>query len=179
MATRAIDRWATPRVLLVLFVLEVTLLGAVNLGSLPLAVPTMREVTGGHSYIDMCAFCSARTIEAELAAFGAAGRAQQLRFTATVDVLVPLLSAAFGFVALRVLARARWLAWVPIAAALLDYAENACIAALIVQYPAPATGLAALTGALSGAKTVAYASACVLIIAAALARLRRAAPKRV
>jgi hypothetical protein len=162
---RTLDRWATPRRVLALFVLDALLLGGVNLVDFPLSVPSMRRLTGG-TYLDMCAFCSGTRVSSALAAFGNAGRMQQLAFTATIDLAIPLVSAAFGALAARLFGCAR-LAWVPILAGALDYAENAAIVALVVRYPS-LLGLAGLMGILSGLKAIAYGASIAIVVVGAV-----------
>lgn len=120
----------------------------------------------------MCAFCSGTRVSSALAALGDAGRTQQLVFTATLDVAIPLISAAFGALALRLFGWAR-LAWVPILAGALDYAENAVIVTLVAHYPSH-VGLASLLGVLSGLKSAAYAASIALVVAGSLRWGRRA-----
>ena len=173
---RALDRWTTPRLVLALFVLDAALLGGANLVDFPLSVPSMRRLTGG-TYLDMCCFCSGDRVTAALAAFGEAGRTQQLAFTMTLDLAIPLVSAAFGALAARLFGLAR-LAWVPVLAGALDYAENASIVALVVRYPSRLDlahpGLAHLTGTLSGLKAVAYGASIAVVLAGAWRALRPA-----
>ena len=60
-----LSRVTTPRRVAVLLVLDLLLLGCENLLDFPLSVPFMRRTTG-HPYLDMCAFCSAPQIQAQL-----------------------------------------------------------------------------------------------------------------
>jgi hypothetical protein len=169
-----LDRVSTPRRVLVLLVLEVLLLGCENLLDFPLSVPFMRRAAG-HPYLDMCAFCSATEVQAQLDDFGETGRRLQLLLMPTIDVAIPALSCAFGAAALTVLLRGRPGAWarrmrlLPFAALALDLSENAAIVALVTAYPQKLTAVAALMGLLSGLKFAAYL-ATVTAIGAALAR---------
>jgi hypothetical protein len=170
-----LDRVTTARRVGVLLVLETLLLGCENLLDFPLSVPFMRRTTG-HPYLDMCAFCSAPQIQAQLDDFGDAGRKLQLLLMPTVDVAIPVLSCAFAASALTLLRRERrrgWLRWLrllPFAAMALDFAENAGIVALVAAFPRRLDGVAALTGLLSGLKFCAYASSLAAIVVLTAAR---------
>jgi hypothetical protein len=172
----SIDRAATARRVAVLAVLEVLLLGCENLLDFPLSVPFMRRTTG-HPYLDMCAFCSAPEIRAQLDAFGDAGRGLQLWLMPTIDVAIPVLSCVFASAALAVLlrGRARWWATgvrlLPFVAMALDFAENAGIITLVSAYPRELPAVAAATGLLSGVKFGAYGATVVAMIGLIGARL--------
>jgi hypothetical protein len=168
-----LDRVATPRRVAVLLVLELLVLTSENLLVFPLSVPYFRRLTG-HGYLDMCAFCSADRIYAHLDAFGPLGRRLQLLLFASVDVVVPILSGAFGAMGMALLTRSRprlrlW-ALVPVAAALLDFTENALIALLTARYPERLLTLAAISGQVTGLKTIAYVLTAVLLVTFALLR---------
>jgi hypothetical protein len=169
-----VDRIATPRRLIILLVLEVLVLGGENLLDFPLSVPFMQRVAG-HPYLDMCAFCSAGQIDAQLDDFGDAGRRLQLLLMPTIDLLIPVLSCAFGSIALAVLLpreRWQWLRWLPLIAMGLDFAENAAIVALVTAYPARLDVLASVSGLLTGLKFVAYLATAAAVAVGAVARLR-------
>jgi hypothetical protein len=165
-----IDRVATPRRVAVLLVFEMLVLGGENVLVFPLSAPYFRRVTG-HAYLDMCAFCTADEIYAHLDAFGALGRHLQLLLFATVDIVIPLLSGLFGALGIALLTRSwrearpalDWLVLVPISAALLDFAENALIALLTTRYPERLERVAAMSGLVTGMKTVAYLLTAVLL----------------
>ena len=165
-----VDRLATPRRLVILTVLEILLLAGENGLDFPLSVPFMRRATG-HPYLDMCAFCSASEIRAQLDDFGELGRRLQLTLMPTIDVVIPVASCAFGSVALALLLRGRggaWSRWVrllPFSALALDFSENAGILALLTAYPRHFDRVAALTGLLSGMKFCAYATTVLVIVA--------------
>jgi hypothetical protein len=156
-------------------VLELLVLGSENLLTFPLSVPYFRRVTG-RAHLDMCAFCSADQVYAHLQAFGTLGRRLQLLLFATVDIVIPTLSGLFGALALALLTRSRrpvrpgfrWLVLVPVAAALLDFAENALIALLTGRYPERMETVAALSGLVTGMKTIAYLLTAVLLVVLAL-----------
>lgn len=172
-----LDRVATPRRLAVLLVLELTVLACENLLVFPLSVPYFRRATG-QTYLDMCAFCSARSVYAHLDAFGACGRKLQLLLFATVDVVIPTLSGLFGALGIAFLTRSRrrshprlgWLVLVPVTAALLDFTENALIALLTVRYPVRMDGVATIAGLVTGVKTIGYVFTAVLLVVLAVRR---------
>jgi hypothetical protein len=180
-----IDGVATRRALAILTVLEAGVLAAENLLDYPLSVPYMRRLTG-HPYLDMCAFCSASEVRTQLDDFGERGRALQLLLMPTIDVVIPVLSFAFGSVALAILlreARARWARGVrmlPLAAMVLDFAENATIVMLVRAYPTPLPAVAGAMGVLTGLKFLAYGASLAAILALTGARLvgRREASSR-
>ena len=177
-----IDRHATPRRALALTALAVVVLAAENLLDFPLSVPFMQR-TSGHTYLDMCAFCSRAQIEAQLDGFGVAGRHLQLWLLPTIDVIIPFLGAAFGSVALAVLVRDRDRRWrivrlLPLVALALDLVENTAIAALVIAHPHRLPIVAALSGVITGAKFAAYGATVVAIAALGLVPGRRAAPAR-
>ena len=173
-----LDSIVSGRMVVTVLALEALLLGVENTLTFPLSVPYMRKLTG-HPYIDMCAFCSADRVRENLDAFGDAGRSLQLWLMPTIDVAIPVLSAAFGVVTLTFLGRglplrvARWLRLLPIAAMALDFVENAGIVALVVTYPRDSRVLAALTGAVSGVKFCAYGATLLAIVALLVARVAR------
>jgi hypothetical protein len=176
-----LDRVATPRRVLILLVLEVLVLAGENLLMFPLSVPYFRRLTG-HTYLDMCAFCSADRIYADLDVFGALGRRLQLLLFATVDVIIPTLSGVFGAVGLALLTRTRrrarpglrWWVLVPVVAALLDFTENALIALLTTRYPERMPIVAATSGLVTGMKTIAYVLTAALLVTFSLLQRRPA-----
>lgn len=161
---RGLDWRPRGRWVLGLFVAELAVLACVNLLRFPLSVPSMRALTG-ETYLDMCSFCSAAEEHRILTAFGALGRATQLRLLVSIDLVIPLLSAAFGVTALAYFARRRWLLALPLLAMVLDFAENAAIASAVWAYPTPASGIA---GVLSGLKALAYVATVIAILATAI-----------
>ncbi|MCE9578541.1 MAG: hypothetical protein K8W52_35775 [Deltaproteobacteria bacterium] len=177
-----IDRHATPRRARALAALAIVVLAVENLLDFPLSVPFMQRTTG-HTYLDMCAFCSRAQIEAHLDGFGTAGRGLQLWLLPTVDVIIPFVGAAFGSVALAVLVRDRDRRWrvvrlLPLVALALDLVENAAIAALVIAHPHRLPIVAAVSGAVTGLKFLAYASTIVVAAALSLVPARRAASAR-
>ncbi len=170
-----LDRVTTPRRVLILLVLEVLVLAGENLLVFPLSVPYFRHLTG-HTYLDMCAFCSADRIYSDLDGFGALGRRLQLLLFATVDVIVPTLSGLFGAMGIALLTRSRrrarpglrWWVLVPVGAALLDFTENALIALLTARYPEHMPTIAATSGLVTGVKTIAYVLTAALLVTFAL-----------
>ena len=173
-----IDRLGRPRTALILTALEMAVLGSVNLLDFPLSVPFVHRLTG-HTYLDMCGFCSADTVLGELYGLGERGRMLQALLLATVDVLIPTLSCLCGLSALAAVtrpARSRgaavgWLLAVPVLALVLDFGENGVIAALLFRHPADSVLLAGLEGLLSGLKFIAYGTVVLSVFAVSLGRL--------
>ena len=179
-ALQALWQRATPRRLLLSFSGVSLLLLGENLLDVPPGVVYMRRVTQGQNFLDF-GFAPASHAHAVLTAFGPAGRHTQALLLSTVDVLVPFASGLFGALAIVIFGRAlfgkpgRWLGLVsiPILAMLLDYAENASIAALLLTFPRDPAWLSVVTHTLTQAKSVFYASTALLVLlggAAALAR---------
>jgi len=185
--TKLAERLGRRRTLLVLTLLEVAILIIENTGDFPLSVPYLRRTTG-QAYLDMCAFSSSAEVYAVLDGLGPRGRALQALLLATVDVLIPGVSFLFGTALLGALVRGRaphdwrrWLLLIPLAALVLDLAENAAIAGLLVAHPSRLPSLAALEGLLSGLKFSAYAgvlvAALALVASAPLAARAAARPR--
>jgi hypothetical protein len=184
-ALRALWQRATPRRLLLSFSGVGLLLLGENLLDVPPGVVYMRRVTQGQNFLDF-GFAPASQAHAVLTAFGPAGRHTQALLLSTVDVLIPFASGLFGALAIVVFGRAllgkpgRWLGLVsiPILAMLLDYAENASIAALLVTFPRDPAWLSVVTHALTQAKTVFYGSTALLVALGGAAALIRHVFKR-
>ena len=174
--------YATPRRAWLSFAAMSTLLAAENLAPFSPGSPYMRRVTHGLEFLDF-GFAPADSAHAVLTAFGPAGRHVQALLTTTVDIVIPFVSGTFGALALAALVRAlfrtpgRWLAltWLPVVAALLDYAENAGIAGLLLSYPNDPAWLSVLTHWLTLAKFAAYNATAALVLVAAIAAVARPA----
>jgi len=172
---------ATPRRAWLALVGLAALLTGENLARIPPGAVYMRRVTGGLNFLDF-GFEPAASAHARLTAFGAAGRHAQALLQATADIAIPLASAAFGALALTALGRVifrapgrwLWLTSVPLLAALLDYAENASIAGLLLTFPDDPQWLSVLTHELTFAKFLAYDATAALVLLAAIAALVRA-----
>lgn len=160
----------------VLGLLLATVMALENAADFPLSVPFLRRSTG-HVYLDMCAFCSGDRVASEVNALGERGRLLQALLLPTVDVVIPVLSCAFGVYALRALwpegwaPRARRVAsLLPWAAMLLDFTENGTIVGLLLGYPSPSLALASAEGLISGLKFAAYGAVVLTVAAAAFLR---------
>lgn len=173
---------ATPKRAWLSFAAMSTLLLGENLAPFAPGVPYMRRVTHGTNFLDF-GFAPADGAHKVLTAFGAEGRHVQALLTSTVDIVIPLASATFGVLALTALGRAlfgspgRWLAlvYLPPCAALLDYAENASIAGLLLSYPGDPVWLSLLAHSLTLAKFLAYNATVALVVVAAIVALARPA----
>src|SRR3569832_2897244 len=161
-----LDRLSRPRTAAILAAAIAIALAVVNGLDFPLSVPSLVRQTG-HRYLDMCAFCSASQIHAELVGLGEHGRLLQGVLFSTIDILIPGLSLLAGLAVIgattRHMRHRRLLLALPIIAAALDIVENAAIIALLVAFPAPAPSLAALQGIVSGLKFIAFLSVVVVL----------------
>ena len=172
-----LDRLSRPRTAAILAAAIVVVLAFVNGLDFPLSVPSLVRQTG-HRYLDMCAFCSASQIHAELVGLGEHGRLLQGVLFSTIDILIPGLSLLAGLAVIgattRHMRHRRLLLALPIIAAALDIIENAAIIALLVAFPAPAPSLAALQGIVSGLKFIAYLAVVVaMLVLTAISLARR------
>jgi hypothetical protein len=119
-----------------------------------------------------------------VAALGPVGRGQHRIGLLTLDTVIPLTygwamfrAARFYLQRLGAPPAVHSLRWLPVVAMLCDFAENACIVALLTAYPArPATVAAALL-AFAWTKWILLASTVVGILAGwAFLRVRRPLP---
>jgi hypothetical protein len=115
-------------------------------------------------------------------AYGEQGRQSYVTARFTFDLVWPMAYAVFFTAALGWLLRrtttvgSRWrvVVWLPLAAMLLDYAENICTAVIIGRYPADTAVLPWLAGIFTLAKWLAITGAMVaLLVLAVTALLRR------
>src|SRR3569832_2324041 len=90
-----LDRLSRPRTAAILAAAIAIVLAVVNGLDFPLSVPSLVRQTG-HRYLDMCAFCSASQIHAELVGLGEHGRLLQGVLFSTIDILLPGLSLLAG-----------------------------------------------------------------------------------
>jgi hypothetical protein len=126
-------------------------------------------------------FCSTDTLFAQVDALGAAGRSQHRIGVLTLDTLIPLTYGAALFLAARFYldrlgapAALRALRWLPVVAMLCDFAENACIVALLGAHPDRPVAVASALLVFSWTKWLLLASTVVGILAGwILLRLRR------
>ena len=128
----------------------------------------------------------AETLYAAADAWGPAGRSAYATARITFDVVWPLVYAFFlltasGWLAARLLPSGspwRRLALLPILVVLLDYAENACTAIVMVRYPDRTPVLADLAGIFTAAKWVSLSVSFVLVIGGVLVLLVSRLSKR-
>jgi hypothetical protein len=160
-----LDRLATGRHVVIAFLASFGALVAANVFA-----TLFYSATGGYGILDLAGARnaldpqSAYTAErayALMTAWGPVGRRNQVLFTATGDVVLPLVTFAFGALALlyatRRLGAPAWLrtALLALPAAYLacDYLENLGIVTLVLTYPGRLDALAATTERLREAKT--------------------------
>jgi hypothetical protein len=140
---------------------------AVNGLDLPLTVRRLRALAGGEPVLDLRLAYSAEDVRRVLSRLGPAGRSEYLTMLWTVDLVLPALFATALGAAIRAGALARWHR-VALAAAGVDYLENAALSGLIAAHPAVHPGLAALASLLTIAKFSLYLTALLVALAGAL-----------
>lgn len=170
------DRVAKPRTAVIAMSALAAILMTVNGLDFPLSVRFVVRETG-HTYLDMCAFCSARSVIANLQALGERGRLLQALMLATIDVVIPLSACIAGTSAIGALRRgvscklAQVLIALPFAAYIFDLSENGLIVGLLLQYPRPSPTLAGLVGLVAGVKFIAYGGVVSAIALLGITRL--------
>src|SRR3569623_1106925 len=95
------DRLSRPRTAAILAAAIAIVLALGNGLDFPRSVPSLVRQTG-HRYLDMCAFCSASQIHAELVGLGEHGRLLQGVLFSTIDILIPGLSLLAGLVVIAI-----------------------------------------------------------------------------
>jgi len=167
--TSFIDSLGKPRNAFIAMALLVGVLGSVNGLDFPLSVPFVERETG-HTYLDMCPFCSAETVEANLSGLGERGRLLQAVLLSTIDIVIPVVSLVAGLAVIAALRRrsrdalTRLLLSVPIAAFALDLAENGLIVMLLLGHPSANPEVAGLEGLFSGLKFGAYGAVVLTML---------------
>ncbi len=160
---------------------------SVNLLDMPISLPRMKALTGGHTILDMVPFYTAEKAYQMLTAYGPAGRQHYLRILFTVDIVLPILAASFLAVAITLVFPAghplRKLNVAPLLALAADYVENAAALALLLNYPNRLDGVASVAGAFTLAKHGLYWGSALLVlyglvVAALRRRSRPSAPAR-
>ena len=166
MLIKRLDRLATGRHVIATLVVAFAPILAANAFS-----SYFYHLTGGHGLLDLAGGRNALTFQtgytpddayALLTHWGPVGRHDQLRFTLTLDVLVPPATWMFLTLALlyvtRPFAAARWqrllAVLLPSAYLAFDYGENVAILAMISAFPNRVDGVAAVGGTLWTGKTV-------------------------
>jgi hypothetical protein len=179
---KLLDRQASGRHVAITFLAALATLVGANIYS-----THFYRHTGGYGLLDLAggrnagaagAGYSPDTAYELLTRWGPAGRHDQLVFTLTLDVLVPIATFLFLALALLNLTRpyreTRWLRIVAVALPgaylLSDYGENSTILATVLGYPGRFDAVARLGGALWIAKT---ATSNLALFAASLAALLR------
>ena len=158
----AAARWRFP----ILSILAVGALLAENLVDFPLGVQAMRRLAGGLSLLDMRPWYDPQAVSQLFTALGGNGRSAYLHLLWTVDLILPFLFAAFLREAIRGGRFAR-LSFVPVAAAVCDYAENVAITVLLLQYPRT-SALVFLGATFTLLKWIGYVSSILLSLAGRL-----------
>ena len=174
---RLLIRFSSQRLLAVLALLFFPLILSVNLLDMPISLPRMKALTGGHTILDMVPFYTAEKAYQMLTAYGPAGRQHYLRILFSVDIVLPILAASFLAVAMTMVFPAghslRKLNVAPVLALLADYLENAAVLALLLYYPNHLDGVASVAGVITLAKHGFYwGSALLVLYGLVLAALR-------
>jgi hypothetical protein len=179
---RMVDRYATARLLVVLLLIFAVVMVSVQALDVPWSLVHLERMTGGVSILDMQFHYSAQGARDLLTALGPDGRSFYLRrILAELDVMLPALFAVVLSVATAVSFRGlvdersgwRLAQWLPIAAMLLDYAENVLIAKLIFDFPVEHPAVAAAAGWTTTAKQLAYVTSVAVCLGAAAVRFGR------
>ena len=177
-----VERRATGRMLVALVLILAVVMVSVQALDVPWSLVRLKHMTGGVSILDMQFHYSARGARDVLTALGPEGRDFYLwRILAALDVLLPALFATVLTAAMAVSFRGvveqrsawRFAQWLPLAAMLLDYIENAFIAKLLLDFPREHATLAAVAGWTTTAKQFAYLACVLVCVAAGVARISR------
>lgn len=161
-------RLSSGRLLAALALLFFPLILSVNLIDMPISLPRMKALTGGHTILDMVPFYTAEKAYQMLTAYGPAGREHYLRILFTVDIVLPILAASFLAVAMTLVFPAghslRKLNVAPLLALAADYVENAAALALLLYYPNRLDGVASIAGVFTLAKHGLYWGSTLLVL---------------
>jgi len=183
-----LDRLATGRNVLITFGLALGCLVGANVFA-----TAFHARTGGHGILDLGGArnaldepsgYTADEAYALIAAWGPAGRRDQVLFTVTGDVLLPMATLLFAALALVYAARRLGLRpWLrttllalPAAYLLCDYLENIGIVTVVLAYPRRLDPMVGVLDWLRGAKTVTVTAAVLAALGAlalGLVRSRR------
>lgn len=165
---------------LVLFVLFMVLV-------LPAQSESSREHSSGVGSPDMSFIYSADDIYGWAEAYGAEGRAAYVRARWTFDLAWPLVYGFFlvtaiswvGRRAYPATSRAELLNLVPVAAVLLDYAENVLTTVVMLRYPGEASLAASLASPVTVVKWLFVIGGFVVLFAGVIAWTWRAVRRKV
>lgn len=138
-----------------LFALTIAFLVAENTLHFRYSVPAMRELAHGRTMLDMRFGYTPADVADLFSALGETGRRRYVELLWSVDLVLPALMGMSLWKGLR-MGRHRELSWLGPTAAMLDYAENILITALLVAYPNQNPLLALAASALTCAKLTSY-----------------------
>lgn len=151
------------------------------------AQPQIEAANGANvSSPDLSLWCTADQLYETANAYGPEGRDAYVRARATFDVLWPLVYVAFLTLTLSWVYRARGVAsrfWqranlLPVAAGLLDYAENVCTATVMSRYPAQTPLLDSLAAVFTVSKWSALMASFAILLVGVASVLWRALGRR-
>lgn len=162
-------RLVNGRVLVAALVTTAVLTLLANLPVLPVSAPVIAERSGGVRILDVAPQPDPGAVYAAVARYD---RARYLWEIFTVDLVLPLAyGAAFALAVLLMLRRVaparpglRRLAALPLVTALVDYAENASIATLLIAHPDRLDPVARAQIALTAAKNVGLVASVALFL---------------
>ena len=161
------------------FVNGTLILGATLVVALLLVAVIQALPVGGELLDEMVGYTHEEAVAA-MEGYGEKGRRTYAWSAATLDTLLPLVYASFlagAVYRLRPAERFWRLAWLPLAAGVLDLCENVQITVMLIGYPGVSAGQVASASLFTMLKSYALllsiALAVALAIAAAVRRLRR------
>lgn len=166
--------WATQRNILLLLAVFFVF----NVGLVPLAGARLEGYSGGVGLLDARLAYTPDEAYSALAVYGEAGRRFYLLAALTLDVLYPIIYTLFFSLTIiyclrqvlppeHMLQRAALLPWVGM---LADFAENAGVAWLLLNYPHRLDGVATLTSTITTIKWI-FALAAMVATAGGLGAL--------
>lgn len=162
---------------IVFFALFMLLYIAIN--NKPFGVAQLREITGGHSILDMemGGYSVDRAYEV-LDALGEEGRAFNLKYIVPLDFPFPLAYAMFYFIALTTIMRSlvSWnkpwiIGLIGIASGLMDWLENIMIIKMLKDYPIKLVSVAKYASFFTQAKSICITISTGLIMISLIALL--------
>lgn len=131
----------------------------------------IRQVSGGAEILDSYFYYPPQKAYQVLDTLGEAGRAAYLNVN-LMDFLFPLVYTAFFCISMSmtytfiypVERKRNWLLWLPLATLLADYGENICIRLMLLNYPAPLSGVSLGATLLTPLKSILLVVASLLIL---------------
>ncbi|MEM2142524.1 MAG: hypothetical protein QXQ81_04630 [Candidatus Thorarchaeota archaeon] len=161
--------------LLVLFVILAMVLG---IGMIIVLQPQIASITGGLPILDTRFYYTSDEVMTLMTILGEYGRSLYMTHLA-LDMFFPAAYGASLVIATFMMARptigeslARRVAVLPVAGTLFDYAENALILVMLVQYPSVSPLVATLSSAMTTSKWCFLTFSIVILLLLGVLRLR-------